>query len=168
MKLMVPANASVEKSERFFRQWVTDLELADGTMKFRWARIIPRESVGSPNEYLLLLGGLGSGEWRWWTERWIGISGDPDAKGELEYILPPRRSQLRRVIEKVLNGRQYDIEVRVGPQRIRHNRLMKVGTKGKPTDPNILLAPRARENRTMQAEKVQWESLLDWDGSKKR
>jgi hypothetical protein len=168
MKLAVPATASVENAERHFRRWIMDIEMADGTKNFRWARVIPRVVVGPPDEYYVMVAGLSSDEWRWWIERWTSLTGDPNAQAVLEYVLPQRRDQLRKTIEKALGGERYDIEVRVGPQRIRDSRIMKVDNKGKPTDPAILLAPKARETKTPQTERVRWESLLDWGGSKKK
>jgi len=66
-----------------FRDWIGEIERADGTMDFRWALIIPRDAKS--RELYVLIGGLSSGSWWFWTRRWAAIMGDRQLRAGLIY-----------------------------------------------------------------------------------
>src|SRR5271168_325709 len=100
MKLPVPTNLTWEATEKLFRRWVLEIEMADGTVQFRWARMIIRPDDGRPAEHYVLLGGLNAAEWRWWAKRWSAMSGEIGSHGTLEYR--KGKQPLSAAIKKVL------------------------------------------------------------------
>ena len=74
---------TVAEIGRKFSQWIGEIETADGTLDFRWALIIPQ----NPNsrELYVLVGGLSSGSWWFWTRRWAAIMGNRALRAGLIY-----------------------------------------------------------------------------------
>jgi hypothetical protein len=139
---------------------MTEIELADGTVKFRWARLIVRPDERSPTEFFVLIGGLSAKEWRWWAQRWSAMTGEEGSIGALEYA--NGESRLSVALKRIVGDHTFEIDLRIGPQKIRHNRTLKVDGNGNPTDLTILKAPAARR-KVQRMEPTHWQSVLDFD-----
>jgi hypothetical protein len=126
------ATATPTETEKHFRQWIEEIEQADGTLEFRWARITPRAGKGLSQESHVLVAGLSAGEWWWWTRRWAAINGDQEARGGYEYSARRQGDHLRSIFKQLLGKQKMDIEVRVGPKTIRHSRRLEVDEDGIP------------------------------------
>jgi hypothetical protein len=130
--LLLPGAASASERDGWFRQWIGEIEQADGTLGFRWIRFIPKKSRSDKHEFFVLVGGLSSAEWWFWTKRWSEIVGDPEARGAFEYSYRQNGNRLRSIVNSVLDDQKFDVEVRLGPMTIRRSRTMKVDEDGMP------------------------------------
>jgi hypothetical protein len=138
--LQLPAGATMTEGERWFRKWIGEIEQADGTMAFRWLKLTPKIATNAEREFHVLVGGLSSGEWWFWTKRWSAIVGDREARGGYEYSYKKEGNRLRSTIREILDGQQFDAELRLGPMTIRHKRTMKVDENGMPRNGHTLIA----------------------------
>jgi hypothetical protein len=188
--LQNPAGASSNQIARYFREWIAEVEQADGTPQFRWVRLATKRKDGDPEGVYVLVGGLSGGEYKFWLARWQAITGDSDAHAGLLYSSLRHGMRLKPILKDALGGRMFDAVVRVGPRKIRRARTMLTDDEGQPTQKRIELIvrstflererlreaerkkpdqrPERRETRTPQTEKVRYESLFDWGVGKKR
>lgn len=67
---------SLSKADRVFRQWISELEDADGTANFRWFRVTERGAFGDNLHFHVLVGGLRNGSRVPWVARWNELAGD--------------------------------------------------------------------------------------------
>ena len=88
--LVVAATATPEEVDRNFRQWIREIETADGTDAFRWIRLIPIGCKDSLRKSYVLVDGLSSGEWWFWGQRWKAIHGYPGGHGETVHHSPEK------------------------------------------------------------------------------
>ena len=134
---------TVAEIGRKFSQWIGEIERADGTMDFRWALIIPRDPKS--RELYVLVGGLSSGSWWFWTRRWAAIMGDRELRAGLIYGSPWEKRRLASVLKELLAGKRADFELRLGPRTISCSRTMDVDESGMPPGGAALLAPALRQ-----------------------
>jgi len=127
-----------------FRDWIGEIERADGTMDFRWALIIPRDAKS--RELYVLIGGLSSGSWWFWTRRWAAIMGDRQLRAGLIYGFPREKRRLALVLRELLGGKRFDFEMRIGPKTISRSRTMDVDESGMPAGGEALLTPEPRKD----------------------
>jgi hypothetical protein len=55
-------------------QWIYEIEKNDGTGAFRWVKIVPQAQFPPLGKTYVLIGGLRSGEWRYWALRWAALN----------------------------------------------------------------------------------------------
>lgn len=123
------------------KSWISEIETADGTMGFRFALIIPRDQTS--REFHVLVGGLGSGKWWYWTRRWAAIMGDRQLRGSLLYGFPGEKRGPTSALKHLLVGKKFDFEMRIGPATIQCSRMMDVDESGMPIGGEALLIPVA-------------------------
>src|SRR5579864_8738268 len=80
------AGMTVTQVGETLKAWIGEIEVADGTMDFRIALITPRDPA--VHEFYILVGGLGTGTWWFWTRRWAVMMGDQQLRGALKYRFP--------------------------------------------------------------------------------
>lgn len=137
--LTVPATTTTKEMGRNFRQWIREVEEADGTLSFRWIRFAPVKSIESSRESYVLVGGLSSGESWYWTRRWKAINRDPDSHAGAFYSSRRRKGiRLKRALEELLNDAMCDVQIQFGPRHIQRRRTLKVDEDGLPLDKKML------------------------------
>src|SRR5271170_1199581 len=75
LTLPLPPDATPVQVDRNFMRWISEIEEKDGDLDFRWAKLIPVQSNGLPSEFHVLVGGINSGEWSFWSRRWPVLFG---------------------------------------------------------------------------------------------
>jgi hypothetical protein len=155
--LQNPAGASSKKTAGFFREWIAEIEQADGTLEFRWIRLTTQQKDGELDGMLVLVGGLRGGENLFWLERWRAISGDSKAHAGLLYRPGRRGMHLKPILEDELGDRKFDVVMRAGPRKIQRARTMQVDDEGQPTEERvkrILRATFLERERLRQSEEI--------------
>jgi hypothetical protein len=135
--LQNPAGASANQIARYFREWVAEVEQADGTLQFRWIRLATKEKDAEPAGMYVLVGGLGGGEYFFWLRRWKLITAVPDAHAGLIYSSRRRGMRLKTILIDALGGRRFDAVLRVGPRKIQRSRKMLTDDEGQPTEKRV-------------------------------
>jgi hypothetical protein len=142
------AGMTVAEVDKKFTQWIGEIEKADGTMGFRWARIIPRD--GNVREFYAMVGGLGSGAWWVWTRRWATINGNRELRAGLIYGFPREKRRIAPVLQELLVGKKFDFEMRMGPKTISRSRKLELDEFGMPLGGEALLIPTSRQNANQE------------------
>src|SRR5882762_3797393 len=124
--LQNPAGASAKRIARYFREWIAEIEEADGTLRFRWIRFRTQQKEGDPEGMLVVVGGLGGGEYQFWLARWRAITGDSKAHAGVVYSALRRGMHLKPILKEELGGRRFDAVLRVGPRKIQRTRTTQV------------------------------------------
>jgi len=173
MALPIP-NCEPQKSETHFWAWIHSLERLDATWSFRFARFkrIGRiVSVNEVDEFFVLVGGLGSGEWRYWALQWAARNCNPDVRGRRLWKARDNKP-LGPILRKYCEEGQFVIHMQQGPKDLRPERCLKVDEKGIPYDPKLRKALkkglRAAETKALQPPPgivvtpngSRWESLF--------
>jgi hypothetical protein len=135
--LQNPAGASSNQIAGYFREWIAEVEQADGTLKFTWVRLATKRKDGDPEGMYVLVGGLSGGEYFFWLKRWKAITGDSGAHAGLVYSSLRRGMRLKPILKDDLGGRRFDAVMRVGPRKIRRARTMIADEEGQPTQKRI-------------------------------
>jgi hypothetical protein len=113
-----PPDMSASTINRNFRQWIEEMEQAQGTSEFRWARFIVRTGKEQGKESFVLIGGLKPGPWLRWMWRWGEIVGNEDFNADLRYRSWGSRKPVASVLREMVAGQQYAVEVGAGRKSI--------------------------------------------------
>ena len=122
LTLPLPSDATSVQVDRNFLRWISEIEEKDGGMDFRWAKLIPTQSDGPTGEFHVLVGGISSGEWSFWSLRWPVLFGATEPVGHRAYTY---RRELDPLLKRLART-DLNIQIHVGPVRIRHSRTMVV------------------------------------------
>jgi|SRR5579862_6442301 len=117
--------------------WIGEIEVADGTMDFRFALIIPRDPTS--RDFYILVGGLGSGKWWYWTRRWAALMGDRQLRAGLIYGFPGEKRGPTLALKQLLIGKKFNFEIRLGPKGITRSRKMNSDEFGWPVGGETLI-----------------------------
>ena len=163
-----------QMAEMNFWAWIRSVARLDATWSFRFmrfARIGHFVSVNEIDEFLVLVGGLGSGEWRYWSLQWAARNGRPEVRGRKLWSARNNKP-LGPILKKYCEEGQFVIHVQHGPKELGYERHMKVDEKGIPYDPKLREALkrglRAAERKALQPSPsivvlpngTRWRSLL--------
>jgi hypothetical protein len=175
LALPIPDYPGPEMGELNFWPWIRAVERHDGTSAFRFmrfTRIGVMPPVNERDAFFVLVGGLGSGEWRYWSLQWAARNTDPELRGRRLWSARQARP-LGPVLKKVCGKGQFFIEMHHGPRRLGYDQYLKVDDKGIPYDPKLRKTLKrglsAAERRALQPPKgivvmphgTRWRSLLD-------
>jgi hypothetical protein len=145
--------------------WLREIETADATRFFRWVKLVPREFRRLTEGCYVLVGGLGSGEWWYWTRRWTAMNDDVEVRPWTEWRATEHR-RLGPVLENLFRKDQFvDVDARLGSTAYWPNRMLEVDESGMPYDPLMRKAltrvkkPKARPEKTL--EPVKWRDVLE-------
>lgn len=150
LTLPLPPNATSIQVDRNFLRWISEIEEKDGDLDFRWAKLIPIQSDGPTAEFHVLVGGISSGEWSFWSRRWPILFGATEPIGHRAYSY---RRELDPLLKRLART-DLNIQINVGPVKIRQSRTMQVDSKGMPYGGEALLVPETRA-------KTKWELLRE-------
>ena len=128
-----------QMAETHFWPWIRSIERLDATWSFRFirlARIGRIVSVNEIDEFLVLVGGLGSGEWKYWSLQWAASNGRPEVRGRKIWCARDDRP-LAPIMKKYCEEGHYVIHMQHGPKDLRPERQLKVDDKGIPYDPKL-------------------------------
>lgn len=154
LTLPLPPDATSVQVDRNFMRWICEIEEKDGALDFRWAKLIPMESKGLPREFHVALGGINLGEWSFWSRRWPILFGGTEPVGRRAYLY---RRELGPLLKRMART-DLNIQIHVGPVKIRTSRSMQVNGDGLPQGGETLLVPE------FQA-KTKWQRLREWGPS---
>jgi hypothetical protein len=127
--------------------------------------------VNEVDEFLVLVGGLGSGEWKYWALQWAARNRNPDVRGRKLWSARDNKP-LGPILKKYCSDGQIVIHMQHGPNDLRRERRLKVDNKGIPYDPKLRerlkRGLRAAERKALQPPPgivvtpngSKWESLL--------
>jgi hypothetical protein len=178
MALPISKHERPQMAEMNFWPWIRAIERLDATWSFRFMRFkrIGRiVSVNEVDEFLVLLGGLGSGEWRYWSLQWAARNDRPEVRGRKLWGARDNKP-LGPILKKHCGEGQFVIHVQHGPKELGYERHMKVDEKGIPYDPKLRKALkrglRAAERIALQPSPgivvmpngTRWQSALDFKG----
>lgn len=140
-----------------------EIETADATRFFRWVTFRPREFKRPVETSYALVGGLGSGEWKYWAKRWAAMNGDAGIVGLKLWRNGLKKPPLRKIMQKLFRKDQFvDIEVRLGSHAYWPDRKLRVDEKGMPLDPLMLKALKTiNKPKPRKPPRVKWQSLLE-------
>lgn len=82
----------------------------------------------------MLVGGLGSGEWRYWSLQWAARNGDREARGRKLWSARDGKP-LGPVLRKACGEGRFLIHMQHGPTKLVDERCLKVDENGIPYDP---------------------------------
>jgi hypothetical protein len=100
----------------------------------------PREYRQKSECCYALVGGLNSGEWKYWTRRWPAMNGEPESIGSKIWSKDCRKP-LRPILDKLFREGQFvDVEMRLGSRAYWPERRLQVDKNGMPLDPLMLKA----------------------------
>jgi hypothetical protein len=113
------------------------------------------------------MGGLASGEWWYWSRRWLAINGaEPDVQAGLEWW-SRFKQPLEPVLKKLFYGELLDIDVRFGSNDRWPQRKLEVDEDGMPIDLsmqralNTVKEPQKRLSRPRCLRTVRWRPVID-------
>jgi hypothetical protein len=173
--LPIPKYRGRRKAEVYFEPWVRAIERHDGTSAFRFmrfTRIGQMPPVNGHVELFVLVGGLGSGEWRYWLLRWAAMNSDTELRGRKLWSARGDKP-LGPVLRKACGKGEFCIEMRHRPRHFEDERRLKVDDKGMPYEPKLREALkqglRAAETRALEPGKgivvtpngTRYRSLID-------
>ena len=156
LTLSVPPDATPVQADRNFGRWISEIEEKDGDLDFRWAKLIPAQYDGLPKEFHVLVGGINSGEWSFWSRRWPVLFGGTEPVGRRAYRF---RRELPSLVERLART-DLNIQIHVGPAKIRKSRTMQVNDKGTPDGGEALLVPEPRAKTKLQRLREWYPSSL--------
>ena len=167
-----------DMAEMNFWPWIRAIERLDATWSFRFmrfARIGHFVSVNEVDEFLVLVGGLGSGEWRYWSLQWAARNRNPEVRGRKLWSARGDKP-LGPILKKYCEEGQFLVHMQHGPKELGCERHLKVDDKGIPYDPKLRKALkrglRAAERKALQPSPgivvtpygTRWQSALDFKG----
>lgn len=152
LTLPLPPDATFIQVDRNFLRWISEIEEKDGDLDFRWAKLIPAQPDGAPGDFHVLVGGISSGEWSFWSRRWPVLFGATEPVGHRAYTY---RRELDPLLKRLART-DLNIEIHVGPARIRQSRTMEVDSKGLPYGGEALLVPETRAKTKWQRLREEW------------
>jgi len=136
--LVLPETAPAEEFDQSFRLLIRELEMADGTLDFRWIRLIPSECEESLRVSYILVGGLSAGEWWFWIQRWKAMNQRyPDAHGGILYSSRRRGMHLKSTLREVFQGGTFSVEMQFGARFIQRRRKLMVDEDSFPVDKKL-------------------------------
>jgi hypothetical protein len=120
-------------------RWVREIEEADGTLHFRWLLLIPRQHTGPDTQAYFAVGGLSSGDSRFWVRRWTVITGNPQSRCFARYrLIRPYGAKVSQIFEELLDGKRigtdFLLRIQLGPEHIQKRRSFKTDEHGMPRD----------------------------------
>jgi hypothetical protein len=154
LTLPMSPDATSVQVERNFVRWISEIEEKDGDLDFRWAKLIPTQSKGQPREFHVMVGGISSGEWSFWSRRWPVLFGATEPVGRRAYAY---RRELDSLVKR-LAGTDLNIQIHVGPVKIHTGRSMQVNRDGLPQGGEALLVPKPQA-------RTKWQRLREWGPS---
>jgi hypothetical protein len=122
--LCVRPGATTAETDQHFWQWTEEIERAVGTSEFRCARLLPRNQGEAPAGFFVLVGGVSSDDLSSWERRWSAITGDPRERGSA-YSYRRNGKRVRSLLRSLLEARDCDIELRIGPRVIGRRGLQR-------------------------------------------
>ena len=152
LTLSLPPDVTSVQVDRNFLRWISEIEEKDGELDFRWAKLIPTQSDGPTGEFHVLVGGISSGEWSFWSQRWPVLFGATEPVGHRAYTY---RRELDPLVKRLART-DLNIQIHVGPAKIRHSRTMVVDSKGMPYGGEALLVPETRAKTKWQRLREEW------------
>jgi hypothetical protein len=167
-----------QMTEMHFWAWIRFIERLDATWSFRFMRFkrIGRiVSVNEIDEFLVLVGGLGSGERKYWSLQWAACNGRPEVRGRKLWGARNNKP-LGPILKKYCEEGQFVIHMQQGPKDLRPERRLKVDDNGIPYDPKLRKALqkglKAAERKALQPTPgivvkpngSRWQSVLDFKG----
>jgi hypothetical protein len=96
-------------------------------------RFVP---VNEVDETFVLVDGLGSGEWRYWSLQWAARNGNPGLRGRKLWCARDNKP-LGPVLRKICEEGQFLISMRHGIENLRREQCLKVDDKGIPDNPKL-------------------------------
>jgi hypothetical protein len=132
-------------------------------------------TVNEKEELLVLVGGLGSGEWRYWALQWAARNVDPDVRGRKLWTAQESKP-LGPVLQTICGQGQFRIEMQHGARPLGCNRRLRVDENGIPLDQRLRKSLkrglRAAERKALNPPPgvvvsrfgTRWQSVLDWEG----
>jgi hypothetical protein len=174
LALPIPGYEGPDMAEMNFWPWIRSVECLDATWSFRFMRFkrIGRiVSVNEIDEFLVLVGGLGSGEWKYWALQWAARNRNPDVRGRKLWSAGSNKP-LGPILKRHCDEGYFVIHTQHGPKELGYERHLKVDDKGIPYDPKLRKALkrglRAAERKALQPPPgivvtpngTRWRSLL--------
>lgn len=98
------------KADRLFRQWVSEVQSADGAKDFRWVRVTEFGADGRNLHFHILVGGLLDGSKYEWMFRWDEIAGEADI-----YYYVALLNGVEYVLKTLSLDRDFDIDFHFPP-----------------------------------------------------
>jgi len=161
-----------EIAEKHFWAWIRSLERFDATWSFRFIRFkwIGRiVSVNEVDESFVLVGGLGSGEWKYWALQWAARNRNPDVRGRKLWKARDNKP-LGPILRKYCAEGQFVVHMQCGPKDLRRERRLKVDGKGIPYDPKLREYLKhgltAAERKALQPPQASSEPRMEADGNR--
>jgi hypothetical protein len=146
LTLPAPPNAAAIQLDRNFTRWISEVEEKDGGLDFRWVKVIPTQSEEPKSEFHVLVGGTGSGESSFWSRRWPVLFGATEPVGCRAYTY---RRELDSFVKRLARA-ELNIQIHVGPVKIRTSRTMEVDGNGFPKNGEALLVPESQTKTKLQ------------------
>jgi hypothetical protein len=117
-------------------QLLYEIEKHDGTDAMRWVKFVPQRQIPPVRKTYVLIGGLQSGEWRYWALRWAALNdNDPDCKGLNLWSAQSGKSLLPILKREFGTGETFGIDVRLRCTMVRRRPVeLIVDEKGIPYD----------------------------------
>jgi hypothetical protein len=145
-------------------KFLCEIEAADATRFFRRVTLTPREYRKKSECCYALVGGLNSGEWKYWTRRWAAMNDEPESIGSKIWSKDCRKP-LRPILDKLFRDGQFvDIELRLGSRAYWPQRRLQVDKNGMPLDPLMLKALKTmKKPKPKKPARAQFYNLLELD-----
>jgi len=120
-------------------QLLYEIEKHDGTPALRWVKFVPQRHILRPRKTYVLIGGLQSGEWRYWALRWAALNGnDPSCKGVKLWSAQDGKPLGPILKREFGSGETVGIDVRFRYTMVpRHPAQLIVDEDGIPYDPKL-------------------------------
>jgi hypothetical protein len=163
MRLPIPEYFSPYDDPKWnLRNWLREIEQADATRFFRWVLFIPRPYKAAAEERFVLIGGLSSGEWWYWSRRWSAMNDHPGLIGRLEWWAG-RKQSLGPVFEKLFGHSFVDVDMRFGSTASWPERTLQVDADGMPLDPAMRKALKTvNKPKPKRPVRTKWQNVLTW------
>ncbi|MFY9527951.1 MAG: hypothetical protein WAR24_03480 [Candidatus Acidiferrales bacterium] len=164
MRLPLSQNVDPDFWQVRFWELMREIERVDGTWSFRWVQFVPYGFTGFPEKFHILVGGLGSGEWRYCGRLWAAMNCAPETRGVNEWRSGQERS-LAQVLNKLFGMDLFLINVQLGPNSLRRERRLEVDKGGIPFDQKIRRTILIAEGESRQVPMENVHTIVDRDGS---
>jgi hypothetical protein len=149
-------------------QLLYEIEKHDGTPSLRWVKFVPQRQIPPVRKTYLLIGGLQSGEWRYWALRWAALNdNDPSCKGRKLWSARSGKSLGPILKREFGTGETFGIDVRFRYTMMpRRPVQLIVDEKGIPYDLTLFKRIRNVLNPKPKKVKVYPEYIVRSDGTR--
>ena len=101
---------SLNKADRLFRVWISEIRQREGTRTFSWVRVTERGANSDNVHFHALVGGLNN-PCKWdWILRWNELAGESAI-----FYYQPFRGGIRYMLKEARPNRDFDIEIEIAP-----------------------------------------------------